>query len=72
MNQHERIKDYLKEFGSISTMEAFRDLGITRLGAHILEIERQGVEIERKTEYALNRYGQKVHYTRYCLADNSL
>lgn len=68
MNQCEKIKNYMKEFGSISTMEAFRDLGITRLGARIMEIERQGVPIDRKTEYAQNRFGDKVHYTRYAIA----
>ena len=63
MNQRERIKHYMSQFGSISTIEAFKDLGITRLGARILEIERQGIQIIRKTEYSQNRFGQKVHYT---------
>ena len=31
MNQHERIDHYLDQFGSISPLEAFRDLGITKL-----------------------------------------
>ncbi len=71
MNQHQRIKEYMAEYGSITTMEAFQDLGVTRLGARITEIEHQGVPINRKTEYALNRFGQKVHYTRYSLANDT-
>ena len=69
MNQCEKIKEYINRFGSISTMEAFRDLGITRLGARIMEIERQGTPIARTTEYAKNRFDEKVHYTRYSFAE---
>ena len=68
MNQCEKVKDYMEKFGSISSMEAFRDLGIMRLGARILEIERQGTPIKRITEYSKNRFDEKVHYTRYSIA----
>ena len=65
MNQHERILDYIDRFGSITPMEAFMDLGITKLSTRIGEICRAGHRIERKVEFAENRYGQKVHYMRY-------
>jgi len=68
MSQTERIKDYMNQFGSISTMEAFKDLGITRLAARIAEIEHQGYQIDRTYEYSENRFGQKVHYVRYRFA----
>lgn len=67
MTQCEKIKNYMNHFGSITTMEAFVDLGITRLSARIMEIERQGIKIDRKTEYSKNRFGDKVHYTRYAI-----
>jgi hypothetical protein len=35
MNQYERIDKYLDDFGSISPMEAFHDLGITKLATRI-------------------------------------
>ena len=66
--QRERILDYMKEFGSISSLEAFRDLGITRLAARIHELERQGIEIKRTPESMLNRYNEKTSYTRYSVA----
>jgi len=68
MTQRERIYDYMKEFGSISTMEAFRDLGVTRLAARIGEMESSGIQIERQFETAKNRYGDKVSFARYSLA----
>lgn len=71
MNQCEKIKDYIRQFGSISSMEAFKDLGITRLSARMLEIERQGFPIEKKLEYSTNRFGESVHYVRYCLSEET-
>jgi len=68
MKQTQKVIDYMKEFGSITPLEAFRDLGIMRLGARIWDIEHQGVEIKHETEYAQNRFGDKIHYTRYSLA----
>ena len=65
MSQVQKILNYMDEFGSISSMEAFMDLGITRLAARIADIEGMGIEIERETESSVNRFGQKVHYTRY-------
>lgn len=68
MSQVEKILDYMNKFGSISTMEAFMDLGITRLAARIAEIEQKGVQIEHSSESSVNRFGQKVHYVRYSKA----
>ena len=65
MNQHERILKYLDDFGSISTMEAFRDLGITKLSTRISEMIQRGERIDKRTESGVNRYGEKVYFTRY-------
>lgn len=69
MNQRERILDYIDEFGSISSLEAFRDLGITQLSARLVELERQGCRFNKKQESALNRYGDRVYYTRYSMTE---
>lgn len=66
MTQKERILNYIEQFGSISPLEAFRDLGITKLATQIsLLIRFDGVEIEKKYEKAKNRFGEPVHYMRY-------
>jgi len=67
MTQCERIIDYIKEFGSITTMEAFSDLGITRLASRIHDLREDGYEIEREIIRDKNRYGEPVHYMRYSL-----
>ena len=47
-SQANRLLDYLKKSGSITTWEAFKELGITRLSARIFEIKERGYLI--KTE----------------------
>ena len=68
MTQKERIIKYLQDFGSITPLEAMRDLGIMRLGARIWELIREGWPIIRETEVSQNRYGQTTRYARYRLA----
>lgn len=65
MTQKDRIRKYLDDFGSITQLEAIRDLGIMRLGARIWEMVRDGEPIIRETETATNRYGQPTRYARY-------
>jgi len=36
-----RLLEYLEEFGSITTLEAIRDLGNTRLAARISDLRRE-------------------------------
>jgi len=65
--QKEKILEYLKKFGSITWLEAYRDLGIARLGARIFELKEDGYLIESKTEHGKNRFKEKIHYSRYVL-----
>ena len=71
MTQQERIKQYLIDFGSITPMEAFADLGITKLSTRIGEMVRAGEQIERTMVSGRNRYGEKVHYMKYTLPKES-
>lgn len=68
MTQHELILKYMDDFGSISPMEAFSDLGITKLATRISEMSRKGYSFSKTLESSKNRYGQSVHYMRYAKA----
>lgn len=48
-SQKLRVLDYLNKHGSITTMEAFQKLSVTRLAAQIFELERMGIPIDRET-----------------------
>ena len=40
--QKDRVVAYINEFGSITTWQAYADLGITRLSARIWELKEEG------------------------------
>ena len=65
MTQKERIRKYLDDFGSITQLEAIRDLGIIRLTARIWEMQRDGEPIVTEWETGKNRYGDNTRYARY-------
>lgn len=69
MNQTERVLRHLKDYGSITTLEAFKEYGITRLSARIYDLKMQGYGIETEKNTARNRYGEKVSFNTYRLAD---
>ena len=68
MTQCEMIMRYIDTFGSITTMEAFADLGITRLASRISDLTNRGIEFDRQMETRKNRFGKKVSYMRYSRA----
>ena len=65
MIQKEMVKQYMQDFGNISTWQAFSDLGITRLAARISDLKADGISIGQKMETAKNRYGKNVSYMVY-------
>lgn len=67
MSQAQRIMDYINAYGSISPLEAFRDLGITKLATRISEMTREGMAFEKKYCETKNRFGETVRYMRYSL-----
>lgn len=69
MTQHERIINYMEQYGSITPYDAFIDLGITKLSTRIGELKREGVKIEQRREKTENRFGEVCQYTRYWLAE---
>lgn len=69
INQRQRIVNYIREFGSITSLEAYKDLGITQLATRIKELKEEGYEFKTKWENAKNRFNEKVDFKRYYLAD---
>lgn len=67
--QCQRILDYMTEFGSISTLEAFKDLGVARLASRIHDLKGMGYKIDSEIKTSKNRYGENTHYKVYRLAE---
>lgn len=69
ISQKQRIINYIREFGSISSWEAYSDLGITQLGARIDQLKKEGYEFKTEWESSTNKFGERTDYKRYYLVD---
>lgn len=67
--QAERIVDYMREFGSITQIEALQDLGCMRLASRISDLRRGGVPVVSEMVAVKNRWGEAVHVARYRLKE---
>lgn len=65
MTQREAIIDYINQFGSITPMEAFADLGITKLATRVSEMKKDGITLKHESIKCKTRLGRTTHYTRY-------
>ncbi len=72
ITQKDRILQYIREFKSISSWEAYADLGITQLGARIDQLKKEGYEFKTEWESSTNRYGDKTEYKRYYLVNDMI
>lgn len=68
---YDRVENYLKENGSITSWEAIKEFGATRLSAiiYVLRNERE-MNIDTIYETSKNRYGDKITYAKYTLKES--
>lgn len=67
--QCQRILDYMEQFGSITWLDAARDLGVARLASRINDLKRMGYHIKSRTVSSKNRFGEDTYYKEYRLAE---
>lgn len=70
--QKELIIRYMKQYGSISRLEAATKLFVMELSSRIGELEDRGWEFEKTNESHKNAYGQVKHFTRYAIKKEGL
>lgn len=70
--QNERILDYIAEFGSITQLDALRELGVMRLASRISDLRRQGYNIISTTDSVKNRFGERCYIKRYMLGEGGV
>lgn len=64
----ERVLQYIKDFGSITTYEAFIELGCSRLSEYIRQLRKEYMIVDEWID-TTNRYGEKVRFKKYWLED---
>lgn len=62
-----RLLEYLKEFKHITSLDAIRDLGNTRLSATIYELRKDGYNIISEDLTVKNRWGNNTIIALYKL-----
>lgn len=70
MTQCERIYRHLKDYGSITSLEAMQEYGIMRLASRISDMKKAGVAIRTETVSGQNRYGEATSFSRYFLKES--
>ena len=72
MTQKEQILQYISDFGSITPMEAFSDLGITKLATRVSEMRASGEKIHIEIIHGKNRNGKPIRYARYSFPEQAV
>lgn len=69
ITQCERILRHMKDYGSITSMEAVTEYGIMRLASRINDLRSEGIAIVSEMKTGKNRYGETTHFAVYRLAE---
>lgn len=70
MTKTQAVLDWLKTHASISSMEATKNFGATRLSAIIFNLKRKGYNIETVRCEGTDRFGNPMRFARYYLRDS--
>lgn len=68
--QCKKVMSYMQDYGTITSAQAFIDLGVMCLPKRISELKQRGVGIEDKIIKVKNRYGEYIHVKEYSLAQD--
>lgn len=67
MTKTERVLRHLQEFGSITSWEAIKEYGATRLSAIIFELKKKGFMFADEMVEFTDRYGYPGRFKKYIL-----
>ena len=65
MNKTEKVLEHLKEYGSITSMEAIENYSATRLSAIIYNLRKRGYDIVTEDIQFVDRYGNENTFGKY-------
>lgn len=68
-NQREKVLNYIRQFGFITSWQAYADLGVTQLASRVYELKEQGYMFKKTRVNTTNRLGEKTHYDEYRLEE---
>lgn len=65
--REQRVFDYMTDFGSITSLQSFVDLGETRLSGCIFQLRKKGIPINTRFKDVENRYGESRRIKEYSI-----
>lgn len=68
MTQTEGVYEFMRENGSITQLDALRELGVMRLASRISDLRKRGIKIASEREAVKTRYGT-TYIKRYRLIE---
>ena len=68
--QCDKVLQYMRDFGSITQLQALQDIGCMRLASRISDLRGQGYAIGRRIKTSKNRYGDSVSFAEYYLEED--
>lgn len=73
LTQTHMVLRHLKDHKQgLTSWEAIKEYGCTRLSAVIYLLKKRGYNIAKDTVYSRNRYGNPVHFARYYLVKGEI
>ena len=72
ITQKDRIMNYIRQYGYITSRDAYNDLGITQLGARIDDLQKEGYKFKKEWINGIDRYGQACDYKKYSLIEDPI
>ena len=69
MTQNEQVLDYMRKYGSITALDAMRDLGCMRLASRISDLKKDGHRIITFSRTVIRRDGTKARVAEYRLGE---
>ena len=71
MTRCDRVLRHMKDYGSITSLEAMIEYGIMRLASRISDLKGQGYAIVSERITGKNRYDEPTSYSVYRLAEEN-
>lgn len=69
--QRDKVLNYIRQFGFITSWQAYQDLGITQLATRIYELKELGYKFTTTRIKTKNRLGENTHYDEYRLVEET-
>ena len=67
LTQREKILRHLRDYGTLTRVEALVEYGIANPTARIADLRKEGYPVLTTTAYGKNRYGEPTHWAVYSL-----